>query len=216
MYSTSMVSTATTSPAAPDTAPEPAWEIARLFPPQGKWSEGSYLSFTETISQIVELVDGSIEVPEMPTKTHQQIVHAFLSLLLAFLRANQLGDAVAAPYRVRLRDGTYREPDIVVYTSEHLDRFGERFGEGADLVIEVVSDDVASRARDYEDKRRDYAAAGIPEYWIVDPTAARILVLGLTGDTYQVSGDVGLGDEATSQVLNGFRISVNAVIAHTG
>lgn len=71
-----MVSTVTTSPDKPEAAPEPAWDIARLFPPQGQWSEGSYLSFTESISQIVELVDGSIEVPEMPTKTHQQIVHA--------------------------------------------------------------------------------------------------------------------------------------------
>jgi Uma2 family endonuclease len=196
----------------PESAPEPVWEIARLFPPQGRWSEGSYLSFTESISQIVELVDGSIQVPEMPTRTHQQIVHALLSLLLVFLRQNEAGDAVAAPYRVWLKSGTFREPDIVVYTSEHLDRFGERYGRGADLVVEVVSDDAASRARDYEDKRRDYAEAGIPEYWIVDPTANRILVLSLDNDAYRVLHDCGLGDEAASRVLDGFRVSARALI----
>lgn len=211
-----MASTVPTSPDKPETAPEPAWDIARLFPPQGHWSEGSYLSFTESISQIVELVDGSIEVPEMPTKTHQQIVHALLSILLAFLRENQAGDAVAAPYRVRLRGNTFREPDIVVYTTAHLDRFGERYGEGADLVVEVISDDAASRTRDYEDKRRDYEEAGIPEYWIVDPTAQKILVLGLDGPAYRVVSEVGLGAEAVSQVLGGFRVSVGAVIMQAG
>jgi Uma2 family endonuclease len=207
-----MASTVRTSPNPSDSPPEPAWEIARLFPPQGRWSEGSYLSFTESISQIVELVDGSIEVPEMPTKTHQQIVHALLNMLLAFLRANRAGDAVAAPYRVWLRSGTFREPDIVVYTAAHLDRFGERYGQGADLVVEVVSDDAVSRARDYEDKRRDYAEAGIPEYWIVDPTAQKIMVLVLEGHAYQVVHDLGVGQEVSSQLLNGFRVEVDAVI----
>ncbi|MCH5376181.1 MAG: hypothetical protein JJ992_19600 [Planctomycetes bacterium] len=36
----------------------------RLFPPQGHWSEGSYLSFTESLDQLVELVDGRVEVLE--------------------------------------------------------------------------------------------------------------------------------------------------------
>ena len=72
-----MVSTVTTSSSSGRPQAEPAWDIARLFPPQGQWTERMlYLSFTESISQIVELVDGSIEVVEMPTKTHQQIVHA--------------------------------------------------------------------------------------------------------------------------------------------
>ena len=128
-------------------SPEPAWEIATLFPPQGEWSEAAYLSFTESLGQFVELVDGSIEVPAMPTKTHQQIVHAMLAMLLGFLRASHAGDAVAAPYRMRLRDGTFREPDVAVYTTEHLDRFGERYGEPADIVIEVVSDDMVAILR---------------------------------------------------------------------
>jgi len=47
--------------------PEPAWAIAQLFPAQGHWTEGKFLSFTESLNQLVELVDGSIEVLEMPT-----------------------------------------------------------------------------------------------------------------------------------------------------
>jgi Uma2 family endonuclease len=187
---------------------EPAWEIARLFPPQGHWSEGTYLSFTESLNQLVELVDGHIKVLDMPTKSHQKIVHYLLNLFLAFLAPHRLGDAVGTPYRVRLRGETYREPDITVYLREHLDRFGERYGEAADLVVEVVSDDPVSRTRDYEDKRRDYAAAGVSEYWIVDPAEQQILVLRLRDDEYEVAGEYASDQVAESQMLDGLRVKV--------
>jgi Uma2 family endonuclease len=198
------------SPSLPD-RPEPAWDIARLFPPQGHWSEGVYLSFTEALNQLVELVDGRIEVLEMPTKSHQKVVQYLLNLWLTFLTTGRFGDAISAPYRIRLRGQTFREPDIVVYLTEHLNCFGERFGEGADVVLEVVSDDATSRARDYEDKRQDYAEAGIPEYWIVDPIERRIVVLRLEGDTYRVAGEFAAGEQATSELLPGFRADVARV-----
>ena len=203
---------ASTSPALPG-QPEPAWDIARLFPAQGHWSESTYLSFTESLNQLVELVDGRVEVLEMPTKSHQKAVQYLLNLLLTFLTSHRLGDAICAPYRVRLRGQTFREPDIIVYLAGHMSRFGERFGEGADLVMEVVSGDAASRTRDYEDKRRDYAEAGIPEYWIVDPTERRIMVLRLEGDTYSVSGEYAEGQEAESKLLAGFGVDIARVLA---
>lgn len=195
------------SPALPEKL-EPAWDIARLFPPQGHWSEGTYLSFTESLNQLVELVDGCVEVLEMPTKSHQKIVRYLLNLVLTFLTTHRLGDAISAPYRVHLRGETFREPDIAVYLAEHLARFGERYGEGADLVMEVVSGDAASRVRDYEDKRRDYAEARIPEYWIIDPGERRVVVCVLEGDKYVVAGEHGAGDAAESRVLKGFSVGV--------
>lgn len=148
----------------------------------------------------------------MPTKSHQKIVQVLLNQLLAFLSAHRLGDAISAPYRIRLRDQTYREPDLVVYLSKHLDRFGERYGEGADLVIEVVSNDAASRTRDYEDKRRDYARAGISEYWIVDPIEHQILVLQLEGEEYTPIGKYGAGEAAESKLIDGFCVHVSRIL----
>lgn len=55
-------------------------------------------------------------------------------------------------------------------------------GVGADLVLEVVSPD--NPERDRVRKRTDYAQAGIPEYWIVDPQQEQIAVLRLDGDQY--------------------------------
>ncbi|MBE9065526.1 Uma2 family endonuclease [Leptolyngbya cf. ectocarpi LEGE 11479] len=56
------------------------------------------------------------------------------------------------------------------------------------LVIEVVSSsdtDARSRNRDYVDKRQEYAQRGIPEYWIIDPIAAKVLILNLVNYAYE-------------------------------
>ena len=55
----------------PPKVSEPAWGIARLFPAQGNWSEGDYLSLTDNTRHLVELVDGRVEVLSMPTQLHQ-------------------------------------------------------------------------------------------------------------------------------------------------
>lgn len=55
------------------------------------------------------------------------------------------------------------------------------------LVVEVVSSsdiDKKFRDRDYIDKRAEYAARGIPEYWIVDPIEGVVLVLTLQNGDY--------------------------------
>ena len=122
------------------------------------------------------------------------------------------GDAIAAPYRVRLRTGGFREPDITVYRTDHLDRFGERFGDVPDLVVEVVSDEPASRIRDYEDKRREYAAAGIAEYWIIDAPANRVLVLTLDAGVYGTAADRQLNEAVTSRLFPDFVVTVSDLL----
>ena len=52
-----------------------------------------------------------------------------------------------------------------------------QFWETANLVVEVISPDDPDR--DLVDKRRDYAAAGIAEYWVIDPRDDSIQVLHL-------------------------------------
>ena len=45
------------------------------------------------------------------------------------------------------------------------------------LVVEVVFPGKVNEDRDYRYKRSEYAARGIPEYWIVDPGQAKVTVL---------------------------------------
>jgi Uma2 family endonuclease len=107
----------------------------------------------------------------------------------------------------------FREPDVVFMRKRHSSRIGDRFWKGADLVVEVVSDDAEDRRRDLVVKRAEYAEAGIQEYWIVDPKRKQITVLWLKGAKYQVHGTYGKGKKATSRLLAGFSVDVNEVFA---
>ena len=60
-------------------APQPAWDIALLFPPQGQWSEADYfwLDANRESKRLMELSQGNIEVLDSPIQLHQAII-AFL------------------------------------------------------------------------------------------------------------------------------------------
>ncbi|MBS1253190.1 MAG: hypothetical protein MAG451_02239 [Anaerolineales bacterium] len=187
---------------------EPAWDIARLFPNQGAWSVEEYLALDT--NHLVEFSSGHIEVLPMPTESHQSIVAFLHHALLVFATAHDLGRVLFAPLRIRLWPGKYREPDVVFMLAEHADRRGEQYWEGADLVMEVISED--GRHRDTVTKRREYARAGIPEYWIIDPREEKIMVLTLDSDGYAVYGEFERGAEATSVLLEGFTVAVEDVL----
>ncbi len=188
--------------------PQPTWEIAYLFPNQGQWHESEYLAM-ET-NHIVEFSDGYLEVLPMPTPKHQTLVAYLYELFLLFVRQHQAGKVLFAPLRVQLRKGKYREPDIVFLAKQHLAEEKERYWRGADLVLEVVSGSTEDRARDLVLKRQEYAQAGIPEYWIVDPQMKQITVLTLDNDVYVEHGVFSTGQQATSILLQGFNVDVAA------
>jgi len=164
-------------------------------------------------NHLVEFTDGHVEVLPMPKTSHQEIVAYLYRQVLAFIITNNLGRVLFAPLRVRLRKGKYREPDVVFMLAEHADRIGEDFWRGADLVMEVVSEDPESRERDLVKKRKDYASAGIAEYWIIDPNDRKIIVLKLEGKAYTTHGECSVGAKAESALLNEFAVDVSEVFA---
>lgn len=139
------------SPSLPSQRGEPAWEVALLLPAQGEWTEAQYLALGT--NRLVELSEGCLEVLPMPTIAHQLIVKFLFGLLDSFVTARRLGVVLFAPLPVRLQAGQYREPDLVFLRS---DRSYPSDGqpEGADLVVEVVSEGTENRRRDLETKRK--------------------------------------------------------------
>jgi len=189
----------------PPATPEPAWEVALLYPPQGSWSEEEYLELKG--NRLIEYSNGHIEVLATPTDSHQAIVAFLYSVLAAFASRHTGGTVRFAPLRLRLWPGKFREPDLLFLRNERGQLRGEAFWSGADLVVEVVSDD--DRRRDLEVKRREYALAGIDEYWIVDPQRQLITVLRRDGERYVVHGEFGRGMRASSKLLPGLDVDVN-------
>jgi Uma2 family endonuclease len=193
--------------------PEPAWEIAQLFPAQGCWSEEDY--FALDTNRLVEFSDGFIEVLPMPTMAHQLTVLFLLDAVRQFANSftPKLGTTLVSPIPVRLWENKYREPDVVFMLAAHAARMTNDFWDGADLVIEVVSE--RNRPHDINKKRREYAKARIPEYWIVDPGAGTITVLVLKArqKTYTKLGTFSRGTRATSKVLGGFTVDVTEALS---
>jgi Uma2 family endonuclease len=159
---------------------------------------------------MIELSNGCLEVLPMPDLYHQRIVKMLLFRLDDFVRPLRQGRVVQAPLPVRFGRGKFREPDIG-YFEKHRIKDARTPPEGADLVMEVVSPGNESRERDLVVKRREYAKAGVREYWIVDPEEKTITVLTLAGRSYKVHGVFKPGEDAASKLLKGFKVSVTEV-----
>jgi Uma2 family endonuclease len=185
----------------------PTWEIAHLFPAQGTWSEEEYLALSG--NRLVEFSDGFLEVLPMPTTSHQAMVAYLFGLLSLYVLQNDAGKVLFAPLRVRLWPGKFREPDLVFMRKSNLRRVREEFWDRTDLIMEVVSNDPDDRRRDLVTKRREYARAKIPEYWIIDPLKETITVLCLSRNRYVVHGAFGKASEASSVLLPGFVVDVS-------
>jgi Uma2 family endonuclease len=183
--------------------------MEEILPAQGNWSEEQYLVLTDGTSRLVEFTDGYLELLPTPTDKHQSILKF---LLFAFDRCitPRGGTVLFAPLRLQVRPGKYREPDFLLLLGANDRRRENRFWKGADLALEVVSTEKPSR--DLVDKRADYAEAGVPEYWIVDPETESIFILRLDGDRYTEYGRFGRGDAAASVLLTGFMVDVSATL----
>lgn len=126
--------------------------------------------------QRAELIDGQMYMMAPPSRIHQKIV-SYLHLEIGNYIQRKGGscEVYPAPFAVFLNadDKNYVEPDISVICNP--DKLTNKGCTGApDWVIEIVSPN--SRRMDYYTKLFKYRAAGVREYWIVDPDKSRILV----------------------------------------
>jgi Uma2 family endonuclease len=190
---------------------EPPWDIAKLFPDQGYWSEDDYLHLPGR--RLIEFVDGTTEVLAMPSERHQRIIGFLFGLLLVYVQPKNLGLVLSAPFKVKVRSGKFREPDLMFLFAQNYHKRQEQFWEGADLVIEVVSPDDPDR--DIVKKHKEYALAGIREYWLVNPLNETIIVFTLSDreKIYREHGVFNKGQPATSSLLKDFSVDVTATFS---
>jgi Uma2 family endonuclease len=179
--------------------------LEEILPPQGEWSEEEYLVLTDHRSRLIEYTDGFLEVLPMPTRVHQRILKFLFLAFFQFFDARG-GEVMFAPLRLRIRPGKFREPDLLLLLTAADPRGQNRFWDGADLALEVVSEDMPER--DLVDKRGDYAEAKVPEYWIVNPQDETITVLELRGAAYAEPGCYRRGALARSVLRPEFSVAV--------
>ena len=187
---------------------EPTWEVAHLFPDQGHWTETEFFELHS--NRMVELADGHLEILPMPTWLHQLMVRFLIRAVERVI--GDKGTVLDAPLPIRLFRDTIREPDVMYFAPGSEPSNPRSYPTKVDLAMEVVSEGSEARRRDYEDKRRDYAKAGVSEYWIVDPDDRRIVVLVLQNGTYQTHGEFAIGDTATGLLIPGLKVDVAEIM----
>jgi Uma2 family endonuclease len=152
-----------------------------------------------------EVARGVLEVSETLSIFHFQIVHNLHQMFSEHIRRYprlilRIGHGSDVRFIIPELE-TDRHPDlaIVFRGTAQRDFKGDKLPL---LAVEVVSPGSRARKRDYEDKRVDYLAVGLLEYWIVDPEKRMVTVLvrreldGVASWTERIfrDSDVSVGD----------------------
>ena len=103
-----------------------------------------------------------------------------------------------------------RKPDIGIILNNNPVSWGRvdqrSFAGVCDAVVEFLSDSTQAEVlRDTEEKKRDYALAGVQEYYILDPTGEHMHFYRLTPESRYDEIQPDAGEVIRSQLLPGFQ-----------
>jgi Uma2 family endonuclease len=156
-------------------------QVGPRVPPPGPVTFEEYLDWLDEDTW-AEWVDGEIIMASPASDHHQDIDDFLISIMRPYIEANQLGWLRSGPFVMRtVVRPTGREPDILFVVSERTNLVQKTYLDGpADLVVEIVSPE--SIGRDRGDKFVEYEAAGIHEYWLIDPLRQQV-------EFYQIGED---------------------------
>lgn len=130
-----------------------------------------------------DLLDGVIYMAS-PESTDDNVLGGWLyRLMTEFADQTDQGKCYYTRVAFRITDKRGPEPDVAFVAKERLQIVEHGFVDGApDIAVEIVSPD--SVDRDYNLKRIIYEAAGVKEYWIIDPDEQKVTFLRRQGEHF--------------------------------
>lgn len=175
-----------------------------------------YLTYTDAAGDPesrYELVEGCLIPMNPPTVAHFLIAKFLEQKIDAAIRATQHSWLCLREAGVRTGPSKVRLCDLCVVTTEQaraLLTTSAVFQTAPLLIVEVVSPD--SVKRDYRYKVSEYAALGVPEYWIVDPLTAQVTVMQLEEGLYETQLQTG-NQQMISPALPALDLTVDQILA---
>ena len=157
-----------------------------------KWYENPY----PDIDVSYEWNNGRLEAKPLPNEPQLDLYNWFLDLLHRFISTYPIAKlinletgfvlTIEDPAEPSGQREAVRKPDIGVILNSNPVPWGgvdrRHFDGVCDMVVEAVSDStLAEVLRDTEEKRRDYALAGVKEYYILDPGGEHMRFYRLIG-----------------------------------
>ena len=191
--------------------------MATLKPRTGtRLSIEEFLELPDTFDKSkMELDVGELNIMPRPRTGHQ-----FLQSRMLLHTGNYLDGFDDPPAQVfhdvivalSLESRILYSPDLVVILQGSRAVVTDRMVEGVpDIVVEILSSD---RRRDLVRKRRVYAEAGVPEYWIFDPRADTATLLELRDGEYVERAVLDSDGTLTTPLLPGLAIPLGDVFRH--
>jgi Uma2 family endonuclease len=115
-----------------------------------------------------ELVNGLLQEEEVPDPVHELAVSWIIGVLRAWLSGQ--GFVFGSELKLLVSTRTGRKPDVTVILpgSPPPARRGP-LAQPPDLVVEIVTPSPRDERRDRVEKMSEYAAFGVPHYWLIDP-----------------------------------------------
>jgi Uma2 family endonuclease len=154
-----------------------------------------------------ELIEGELLMTPSPKLPHQNVALNLAASLRAFVMERGLGRVFVAPTDVHLPSGDVVQPDVLFVASARSGILQDWIRGAPDLLVEILSPEGVERDRLV--KRDLYARNGVKEYWLVDPEARSVEVLGLNASgRYEPSGYFEERDTVASPVLAGLALPV--------
>ncbi len=173
-----------------------------------KVSFQDYLSWTD--DERWEVIDGHPYRMSAPSTEHQ-ILCTDLCVILALHFKGKPCRVITSPLDVKLSDYDVVQPDLVVVCDRSQITKGHIEG-APTLAVEILSP--SSVRHDKVRKARLYAAAGVQEYWILQPYPAMVEVLSLDGPTFRLHGAYTDQEILTSSVFPDLTINLSELFPY--
>ena len=151
-----------------------------------------------------ELVRGIVIVSPPPRDSHEEPIDELGSRLRDYRRQHPQGHSLDAtlPNRYIRTPSSRRLADRVIWAG--LGRRPDSRVDVPTIAVEIVSPGKRNRRRDYVEKRQEYRAAGVTEYWIIDRASRSMTVCRADGSEQQVAE----AETYTTPLLPGFELQL--------
>jgi Uma2 family endonuclease len=158
-----------------------------------------------------EIWDGHLVMAPAPIPSHQIISSRIEDALRRWVSRRRLGLVLDAPVDVVLAPKLVYQPDVFFISKQRLHLITDRIQGAPDLVVEIVSS--GRRKHDYKDKKDNYEAHGVKEYWIIDPDKEHVEVWWLNEEKFfELLGRYAGKQQAASKLLPGFKVRVDRIL----
>ena len=152
------------------------WELPELVlrSPTATWDLARWETLPNDGNRY-EVIDGVLYMTTAPSTYHQYITKQIARVLLTQIDDAGVGETLWAPIGVIMPGCDPVQPDLVVVPATARAIFQDRRIRGVPaLIVEILSP--SNPDQDLDVKRKAYARAGLPEYWIVRPAERDVLV----------------------------------------